>query len=121
MNIEQLTVEFEKLQFHVKLLGEALDHRNRPVESLVLSLNWSEADLDKAHDIFEEYDMKPKEDINWKEFERALCEQFGINYQTVKSIVLAFFDNHQWNEVCHGYAMSFEPTTPIEFHRITRG
>ena len=51
----------------------------------------------------------------------SLKNVFNINYQTVKSIVLAFWRNHQWTNVCYGYAMSFEPTIPIEFHQIIRG
>jgi hypothetical protein len=85
-------------------------------------MNWDDAQLNKAHDVFQVYHEKLEngEEVNWTEFEIALRDEFGIGYQTVKSIVLAFFNNHQWVDVCHGYAMSFEPTTPIEFHSITR-
>ncbi|MCI0551773.1 MAG: YhaI family protein [Anaerolineae bacterium] len=115
--------ELEKLKYHVKTLSHTIDSERFPVESLVLEMDWDENQLDRAHDIFEEYSNKieAKEQITWHNFEMALRDEFNIGYQTVKSIVLAFYKNDQWVEVCKGYAMSFEPTTPVEFHRITRG
>lgn len=123
MNIGEIARELEKLKYQVRTIGETIDYRAHPVEALILSLDWGEGDIDRAHDIFEKYDNKleANEAVNWHEFEHELEDAFGIGYQTVKSIVLAFYDNHQWTNVCYGYAMSFEPTTPIEFHRITRG
>ena len=123
MNIGEIARELEKLKYQVRTIGETIDYRAHPVEALILSLDWGEGDIDRAHDIFEKYDNKleANEAVNWHEFEHELGDAFGIGYQTVKSIVLAFYDNHQWTNVCYGYAMSFEPTTPIEFHRITRG
>jgi len=61
--------------------------------------------------------MQAKEDINWQTFEMELRETFNIGYQTVKTIILAFFDNGQWGDVCTAYAKKFEC---VEFHRITR-
>lgn len=122
MNIETLQGELERLKYHVRILGETIDSQQYPVESLILSMNWNEQDLNDAHDIFERYDEKINngEEINWKEFEMELRNHFGIGYQTVKMIILAFYRNHQWTQVCHGYAMSFEPMAPVEFHSITR-
>ena len=119
MNIEEISRELEKLKYQVRTLGETINYRAHPVEALILSLDWGEGDIDRAHDIFEKYDnrLEAGEAVNWHDFEHEL----RIGYQTVKSIVLAFYENHQWTNVCHGYAMSFEPTTPVEFHRITRG
>lgn len=123
MSIEELAEELQKLKYQVRVLGETVDYDAHPVESLVLSMDWGEGDIDRAHDIFEKYDNKleAKEPVNWAEFEMELRTEFNIGYQTVKLIVLAFFKNHQWTNVCYGYAMSFEPTTPVEFHQITRG
>lgn len=123
MNLEELTAELDKLKYQVRTLAETIDYQAHPVEALILSMDWNEGDIDRAHDIFEKYDNKlhAGEPINWHEFEMELKNEFDIGYQTVKSIILAFFKNHQWTEVCYGYAMSFEPTTPIEFHQITRG
>lgn len=122
MNIEELAKEVEKLKYQVQVLGETIDYQAHPVEGLILSMGWGEKEIDAAHDIFEKYDKKlqAKESVDWHSFESDLKKEFNIGYQTVKSIVLAFYKNHQWTAVCHGYAMSFEPTTPIEFHQITR-
>ena len=115
-NIEN---EIKKIKFHISLIGETLDHRNNPIPSLVIQMDWAERDLDSAHDIFEKYDNKleAEEDVNWRSFEMELREKFNIGYQTVKSIVLAFYRNHQWTEVCTLYAKSAEC---VEFHEITR-
>ena len=69
--------------------------------------DWDNDDLNKAHDIFEKYDKKievKEEDINWVKFEKELEEQFSISYQEVKLIILAFYKNRQWSEVCYQYA-----------------
>jgi len=120
--LQKLHEEIEKLKFHIKTLGETVDYQRYPVESLILSMDWNESQIDRVHDIFEEYDNKlnANENVNWREFEMALRDEFHIGYQTVKSIILAFFRNDQWVDVCKGYAMSFGPSTPVEFHCITR-
>ena len=122
MNIDEVIEKLNKLEYQVSVLSECVDSERYPVQSLILSMNWDDSQLNKAHDIFQIYDEKleNKEDVNWTEFEHVLKDEFSIGYQTVKSIILAFYRNHQWVDVCHGYAMSFEPTTPIEFHSITR-
>jgi hypothetical protein len=122
MSYEDLAKDIKKLQYQVKVLSQCVDYERYPVESLILEMNWDDGQLNRAHDIFEKYDEKIRanEEVNWREFEMALRDEFSIGYQTVKSIILAFYKNHQWGEVCHGYAMSFEPATPVEFHSITR-
>jgi len=122
MNLEELVASVEKLKYHVQILGDTIDYQSHPVESLILSMDWGDGDINRAHDIFEKYDDKlaAKENVEWGEFENELKSEFNIGYQTVKSIILAFYKNHQWTNVCYGYAMSFEPYTPVEFHQITR-
>ncbi|HBC8591694.1 TPA: DUF1878 family protein [Escherichia coli] len=122
MNLEDIMKRLKKLEYQVTVLSECIDYERYPVQSLILSMGWDDKQLNKAHDIFQVYDEKLEngEKVNWYEFEHALEDEFSIGYQTVKSIVLAFYNNHQWVDVCYGYAMSFEPTTPIEFHSITR-
>lgn len=122
MTIADLAKELEKLKYQISVIAETIDYERFPVESLVLQMDWDESQIDSAHDIFEKYDNKlqAKETINWHDLEVDLKNQFNIGYQTVKLIVLAFYRNDQWIEVCKGYAMSFEPNAPIEFHRITR-
>ncbi|MEJ1364540.1 MAG: hypothetical protein RPU42_05495 [Candidatus Sedimenticola sp. (ex Thyasira tokunagai)] len=111
--------EIDKIKFHIKMLGEAIDSREYPIASLVISMDWDGDDLNRAHDVFEKYDnmLEAKEDINWRAFEMELRNTFDIGYQTVKSIVLAFYRNHQWTEVCSLYAKAYEC---LEFHEITR-
>jgi len=122
MNIEQLEEELLKLKYQVRTIANTIDYETHPVEALILEMDWQDGDINRAHDIFEKYDNKLEagEEVNWHGFEMELRREFGIGYQTVKSIILAFYMNHQWTNVCHGYAMSFEPNTPVEFHRITR-
>ncbi len=122
MTIEEIMADLEKLKYHVRVLADTVDYSQYPIESLILSLDWDESQIERAHDIFEKYDdfLKNNTPIKWNAFERELTTEFNINYQTVKSIILAFFKNDQWVEVCRGYAMSFEPSTPVEFHSITR-
>src|SRR4029453_12529961 len=115
-NIER---EVEKIKFHIRLIGETIDHRSYPIPFLVIEMDWDDKDLDKANDIFEKYDNKLErgEEVNWTEFQMELQKTFGIGYQTVKSIVLAFYRNRQWTRVCAGYAQAYEC---IEFHEINR-
>lgn len=122
MNIDELEKELRKLKYQVRAIGETIDYQNHPVEALILEMDWGEGDINRTHDIFEKYDNKIEkgETINWRDFEMELRNEFNIGYQTVKSIIIAFYQNHQWTNVCYQYAMSFEPTTPIEFHHITR-
>jgi len=122
MNIKEIAEELSKLKYQLHVIADTIDYQTHPIEALIMSMDWGENDLNRAHDIFEKYDDKlhAKEDVNWREFESELKKEFDISYQTVKSIVNAFYQNHQWTSVCYGYAMSFEPSTPIEFHHITR-
>lgn len=101
----------------MQLVSETLDHRKNPIASLVLSMNWGEEELDLAHDLFEEVDtlLQKNEEVNWAKFEGEFSEKLGIGYQGVKSIVLAFFRNYQWVNVCVTYARKHKC---IEFHEI---
>jgi len=116
---DSIQKQLDKLKYQLHLLGEMIDHREYPIPALVLALDWDDEDLNKAHDIFEKYDNKieAKEEINWRAFETELRDTFNIGYQTVKTIILAFFDNGQWQSVCTEYAKAHEC---VEFHRITR-
>lgn len=122
MTTADLLNEIEKIKYQLRIIAQTVDYDAHPVEALILSMDWSEGDINRAHDIFEKYDKKMDdgEKVNWMQFESELENEFKIGYQTVKSIVLAFYRNHQWTNVCHAYAMSFEPNAPVEFHQITR-
>ncbi|EFN7494463.1 DUF1878 family protein, partial [Escherichia coli] len=58
MNLNEISKEIEKLKYHIRILGESIDYHNHPVESLILSMDWDEKDINRAHDIFEKYDEK---------------------------------------------------------------
>lgn len=122
-NIDAIVTRLEKLEFHVKLLAESLNHDENPVASLVVHFNWSPEDLDCAHDIFEMFDAKIRavENINWHDLESEFKEKLNISYQGLKSVVLAFYNNGQWTEVCHAYASSFGDHVSIELKSIALG
>lgn len=111
-----------KLEFQVRLLAESLNPEESPIASLVIGFNWSEQELDAAHDIFEKFDglLTNEEDINWHEFESDFKSRFGMSYQAVKSVILAFYANGQWEDVCRSYALSFGDSVPIELKKVTR-
>lgn len=111
-----------KLEFQVRLLAESLNPEESPIASLVIGFNWSESELDAAHDIFEKFDglLTSKEKINWHEFESDFKSRLGMSYQAVKSVVLAFYENRQWEDVCRSYALSFGGSVPIELKKVTR-
>lgn len=122
-NIAAIVSRLEKLEFHVKLLAESLDHTENPTASLVVSFDWSEQDLNSAHDIFEMFDTKihEAEKINWYDLETEFNKKLNISYQGLKSVVLAFYRNGQWTEVCHAYASSFGNSAPLELKSIALG
>ena len=112
----------EKLQYQVSLLGQTIDHNNHPVEALVISMDWGKDDLNKAHDIFERWDkrLEKGEGMNSSEFEHEFSDNLGVSYQGLKSIVLAFYRNGQWTNVCEAYVDSFGKTPALEYHSIMR-
>ncbi|WP_347990121.1 DUF1878 family protein [Methylomonas sp. AM2-LC] len=122
-NIEAIIARLEKLEFHVKLLAESLNHTENPTASLVVDFDWSSADLNCAHDIFEMFDNMMREEvkINWYDFEKEFSEKLNISYQGLKSVVLAFYRNGQWSEVCHAYASSFGNSVSLELKSIAQG
>lgn len=122
-NTEAIVARLEKLEFHVKLLAESLNHTENPIASLVVNFDWSEQDLDAAHDIFEMFDKKLQESekINWCDLEKEFNEKLNISYQGLKSVILAFNRNGQWTEVCHAYASSFGDSVSLELKSIALG
>jgi hypothetical protein len=112
--------ELEKIKYHIRHLAEALDWEEHPIAYLVVHLDWNEEDLDRAHDIFEKYDklLSQGEQANYSELERDLKNEFGIDYQTVKTIVNAFYANGQWLSVCKWFVKGHGPAVPIEFKHI---
>lgn len=122
MTNEEMTEVIEKLLYHVSILGQTIDYEKHPVKSLILGMNWSQEDLDKAHDIFERWDnrLENGEKISSGEFEADFQRELGISYQGLKSIILAFYRNSQWTNVCEAYVDSFGKSPAVEYHSIMR-
>jgi len=114
MDVER---ELGKLKYHVKLLGSAIDWRENPTAAMVIQLDWSEEDLDRAEDIFEKYDQLLENDRSIHGLEKELKDTFGIGYQTVKTIILGFWRNSQFPDVCVEYAKQNEAS---EFREILK-
>jgi len=114
MNIEN---EIEKLKFQIQTIGETIDYEKYPLQDLIISFDWSRNDLNKAHDIFEEYDKKlyKTKEFNSVEFEHRFRDDFSIGYQEVKSIINGFYKNGQWTNICMIYALE---NMVMEFHEI---
>ena len=116
MSIEK---EIEKLKFQIQTIGETIDYEQYPLQDLIISFDWSREDLNRAHDIFEEYDKKLYKDkeFNSTEFEHKFRDDFEIGYQEVKSIINAFYRNGQWTNICMLYALD---NMVVEFHDIQK-
>ena len=119
MNEDYLN-RLEKMEFHIRLLAESIDYSQHPMTLLVIENDWNENDLDRVHDIFERFSKKIESGTTFShhEFEREFMDELRINYQELKSIVLAFFKNGQWVEVCLAYVKSFGDLPPIELKSI---
>ena len=78
--------------------------------------------MNAAHDIFEKWDGKLSqgEAMSHTAFERDFKKELGLNYQGLKSVLLAFYRNDQWLDVCEAYVDSLAPNTPIELMPIAR-
>jgi hypothetical protein len=110
MKNEDFLNEIDRLKFHVSLLSqELLDARKHPISSLVVGLNWSEADLDTAHGIFEEYEsiLFEKENISWTGFAKSFEEKLGLTEPQLEVVIIAFCRDTRYVEICQAYARSF--------------
>ncbi|WP_157081000.1 hypothetical protein [Novosphingobium naphthalenivorans] len=122
MTSEQISEAIKKLRYQVNILGQTIDYDRYPVESLIMSMDWGNEDLNKAHDIFERWDNKLEsgETISSAQFENDFSSELGVSYQGLKSIILAFYKNGQWTNVCEAYVDSFGNTPAMEYHSIMR-
>jgi hypothetical protein len=119
LDMEELNQEIQKLKFQIQLIAESINSKEYPIAPLVISMDWNENDLDRAHNIFEKYEklIEDGEAPNWNIFESDFREHLSIDYQALKSIVLAFYRNSQWESICMEYAKANEC---MEFHVITK-
>lgn len=122
MTIAEMAEIIEKLVYHVSLLGETIDYEKHPVEALILSQNWGRADIEKAHDIFERWDRRLEESgaMSTSEFESDFRRELKISHQGLKSVILAFYRNHQWTNVCEAYVDAFGTSPSVEYRSIMR-
>ena len=122
MTNEEIVDVISKLSYHISLLGATIDYDKHPIEALILSKNWSQEDINKAHDIFERWDnlIEKGGKMSTSAFESDFLRDLGISYQGLKSIILAFYKNHQWTNVCEAYVDAFGSTPSMEFHSIMR-
>lgn len=113
MNYEE---EINKLKFQMQMIGESIDYKEYPIQSLILSYDWSQEELNTAYDIFDEIEKELEEGKNNShKLEILFNERLGLGYQSVKSVVNAFYRNGQWMSTCMIYAMEHMVT---EFHEI---
>jgi hypothetical protein len=112
----ELKTEILKLKYHVKQLYQASGNTGS-YASLVIELDWNEDDISAAQDIFEKHSqlIEKGNRLNGGELERELRDRFSIGYHEVKHIVLVFFENSQWQDVCFQYAEQFRC---VEFRKI---
>lgn len=89
------------------------------MERLKEEFEWDDKTIDSIRSIFENYSLKivNGEEISWTSFEMELRGKFNIGYQAVKSIVLAFYRNKEYIDVCRGYAKKHDV---IEFKEINK-
>lgn len=122
MTSEEISEAINKLRYQVNILGQTIDYERYPVESLIMSMDWGNDDLNKAHDIFERWDNKLEsgETMSSAQFENDFSSDLGVSYQGLKSIILAFYKNGQWTNVCEAYVDSFGNTPAMEYHSIMR-
>lgn len=120
MTNEELYKAFQRLSYHVELLGNTIDSHAYPIEALILSMNWNKEDLDKAHDVFERWEtiLESGEKMNNFKFEKDFEDALGVSYQGLKPIVLAFYRNSLWTNVCEAYVDSFDGKASIEYREI---
>ena len=118
---DSIQQQVDKLRFHIELIARSIDPDTNPVAILAIDYNWSSKDLNRAHDIFEKYDqlISAGKEEQVRSLEQDFSEEFGMTYQDVKMVVLAFVRSGQWEKVCRAYARSFGPSVPIELKFLT--
>ncbi len=113
---KEIIASIEKLKYHVKILGEAINYLEHPLESLIISMDWDEETLNKVHDTFEKYDelLQNNSEVSWSTFKNEIESKFGISYQSLKSVISAFYRNGMWTQVCVQYSKN-QPSAELDF------
>ena len=104
--------ELEKIKYHIRLMNSRLlaiddkikrDFHSDSIASLVIEMDWSEDDLNRAHDIFERYQGVQFRELDYQ-LEYALRGDFCIGAGSAKDIIVAFWRSGSWVDVCVEYA-----------------
>jgi hypothetical protein len=122
MTNEEIAVLIAKMQYQISAIGRTVDHKQYPVESLIVEFDWGQAEISLAHDIFEKWDKKIEagESLSTGRFEADFAKELNIGYQELKSVVNAFYKNGQWTGVCEAYVDAFGDNPSIEYSSIKR-
>ncbi|WP_417453889.1 hypothetical protein [Kiloniella sp.] len=118
MNIDD---EIEKLKFQVEMLGQAVDFEKFPITSLVFEFGWNKDQLDAVYNCFEEAENLLDDDsdsFNHAWFEQLFHKSVGVGYQGLKAIVLSFYREQRYMNVCVAYVKSMGERVSVEYHRI---
>ena len=115
--------ELEKIKYHIRLINDRLrlidseidlDFHSDSIASLEIEMDWSEDDLNRAHDIFERYCGVKFRNYGYQ-LESALRREFGIGAGSAKEIIVAFWRSDKWVDVCVEYAKANQC---VEYHEI---
>ena len=89
------------------------------MERLKKEMDWGDKEENAIGEIFSKYSEKISngEKISWAAFEHELRDTLTIGYQIVKQIVLSFYRNNEYLDVCKGYAAQHDV---IEFKEINK-
>jgi hypothetical protein len=119
-DIASISNIIKKLQYQVSILGQTIDDKKYPLQSLIIEKDWSEEDVDIVDDIFDEWDKRLQKNENFSsgEFEKNFSDRLNVTYQGLKSIILAFYKNDQWINVCEAYVDSFGDSASAEYNSI---
>lgn len=118
--VRHLEEKSEKQEYHIQCLKRALmvTPEERALDLLIVGYNWSKDDLSKVEDIFEDFNKKK----NWTagDFESEFKNKMGINYQNLKSIIIAFYESKKWTFVCVNYVKSTGSHPSAEYNDIVK-
>lgn len=89
------------------------------MERLKKEMGWNDSTEASIREIFEKYSamISNGENISWVAFEHELRDKLTIGYQIVKQIVVSFFRNQEYLDVCRGYAAQHDV---LEFKEINK-
>lgn len=111
--------QIRRLRDQIRVLFDELpDEPGYGIPRLMYSLDWGDEEFSAAREIFEKHEEELQKEGDLHGFEQSLTTRFRIGYQTVKEIVLAFYDSQICMNVCERYA---EIHPVAEFRKINEG